>query len=105
MTKAEIIEAVYKKIGVSKKDASQLVESVFTIIKQSLASGEKVKVSGFGNFMIQNKNSRVGRNPQTGKSIEISARRRVAFRPSQVLKDDLNKNAASGAGLGTDVSR
>lgn len=97
MTKAEIIEAVYKKIGVSKKDASDLVEEVFLIIKNSLSTGSKVKISGFGNFVVRDKESRVGRNPQTGESIEISARRVLTFKPSQVLKDSLNGDEEAGS--------
>lgn len=90
MTKADIVDALYQKEGFSKKEAADLVEMVFDLLKNSLASGEKVKVSGFGNFVIREKRSRVGRNPQTGQSIEISARRVLTFRPSQVLRTQVN---------------
>ena len=90
ITKADIVEKVYETIGFSKKEASELVELVFSELKKTLQSGEKVKISGFGNFVVRGKNERVGRNPQTGEQIKISARRVLTFRPSQVLKAMLN---------------
>lgn len=90
VTKADIVEKVYQKIGFSKKEASELVELVFDALKDVLEKGEKVKISGFGNFVVRGKNERVGRNPQTGEQIKISARRVLTFRPSQVLKAMLN---------------
>ena len=90
MTKADIVEKVYQKIGFSKKEASELVELVFDTLKNVLHGGDKVKISGFGNFIVRGKNERVGRNPQTGEQIKISARRVLTFRPSQVLKAMLN---------------
>ncbi len=90
MTKADIVEKVYQKIGFSKKEASELVELVFASLKSVLHSGEKVKISGFGNFVVREKRERIGRNPQTGEQIKISARRVLTFRPSQVLKAMLN---------------
>ena len=90
VTKADIVEKVYQKIGFSKKEASELVELVFGTLKNVLQNGEKVKISGFGNFVVRNKNERVGRNPQTGEQIKISARSVLTFRPSQVLKAMLN---------------
>ncbi|AFY01322.1 Integration host factor subunit alpha [Bdellovibrio bacteriovorus] len=90
VTKADIVENVYQKIGFSKKEASELVELVFDTLKTVLQDGEKVKISGFGNFVVRGKNERIGRNPQTGEQIKISARRVLTFRPSQVLKAMLN---------------
>src|SRR3954454_24328896 len=90
MTKADIVEALYEKVGFSKKEAADLVELVFDTIKSTLAQGQKIKISGFGNFVVREKRSRVGRNPQTGESIEISARRVLTFRPSQVLRSEVN---------------
>jgi integration host factor subunit alpha len=90
MTKADIVEALYEKIGFSKKEAADLVELVFDTLKTTLANGQKIKISGFGNFVVREKRSRVGRNPQTGESIEISARRVLTFRPSQVLRAEVN---------------
>jgi integration host factor subunit alpha len=89
MTKADIIDRVYKEAGFSKKEAADLVELIFKTIKDTLAKGEKVKISGFGNFTIRDKQNRIGRNPQTGTAMEISARRVLTFKPSQVLKEDV----------------
>lgn len=89
LTKADIVERVYKEAGFSKKEAADLVDLVFQIIKDTLARGEKVKISGFGNFSIRDKATRIGRNPQTGQAMEISARRVLTFKPSQVLKEDV----------------
>lgn len=90
MTKADIVEALYEKVGFSKKEAADLVELVFDTLKGSLSQGTKIKISGFGNFVVREKRSRIGRNPQTGQSIEISARRVLTFRPSQVLRAEVN---------------
>ncbi|MBI4238157.1 MAG: integration host factor subunit alpha [Deltaproteobacteria bacterium] len=94
MTKAEIIEQIYEKVGFSKKESAEIVELVFDMMKETLERGEKIKISGFGNFLVRQKRSRVGRNPQTGDAIEISARRVLTFRPSQVLKQALNRAEA-----------
>jgi integration host factor subunit alpha len=96
VTKADIVEKVYQKIGFSKKEASELVELVFDSLKDVLERGDKVKISGFGNFVVRKKKERVGRNPQTGDQIKISARRVLTFRPSQVLKAMLNGEDISG---------
>ena len=90
MTKADVVESVCKEVGFSKKDSAEMVEMVFDTLKDTLEKGEKIKLSGFGNFVVREKKSRVGRNPQTGQEIEISARRVLTFRPSQVLKNALN---------------
>lgn len=92
MTKADIVEALYEKVGFSKKEAADLVELVFDTLKGTLAKGQKIKISGFGNFVVREKRSRVGRNPQTGESIQISARRVLTFRPSQVLRSEVNSS-------------
>ena len=89
MTKADIVERVYDKVGFSKKESSELVEMVFETIKSTLERGENVKISGFGKFEVRYKHARRGRNPQTGSEIEISARRVLSFKPSQVLKSEL----------------
>lgn len=91
LTKADIVEKVHEKIGFSKKDSSEIVERVFELIKQTLEKGEHVKISGFGKFDVRSKRARRGRNPQTGEEIEISARRVLTFKPSQLLKDALLK--------------
>lgn len=91
MTKIDIIQNVYDKLGFSKKDAAQIVESVFDIMKEHLEKGEKIKISGFGNFVVKEKKARRGRNPQTGSEIEISPRKVLTFKSSQVLRKSLNK--------------
>ncbi len=92
MTKADIIEKVYERItSLSKREASDLVEAVFETMKETLGSGESLKISGFGSFIIRDKTSRPGRNPKTGKSITISERKVLTFRPSQILKKSLNE--------------
>ena len=99
MTKAEIVEQIYEKVGFSKKESAELVEKVFDIIKQTLTAGEKVKISGFGNFVVRKKNARKGRNPQTGAEIRLAARRVLTFKPSLILKTILNGGDASAAEL------
>jgi integration host factor subunit alpha len=97
MTKADIIERVYEKVGgFSKKEAAEVVESVFNVMKTTLALNEKIKISGFGNFVVRKKKERMGRNPQTGQPIVIQQRRVLNFKPSQVLKNALNQNRGNG---------
>lgn len=86
LTKAEIAEHLSEKVGLSKKDAKDMVELFFEEIRSALESGEQVKLSGFGNFELRDKAERPGRNPKTGEDIPISARRVVTFRPGQKLK-------------------
>ena len=98
MTKAEIVERIYEKVekdGFSKKEAAEVVEAIFEVIKRQLERGEKVKISGFGNFVVHTKRPRKGRNPQTGQEIVISGRRVLSFKPSQVLKKTINTTAAA----------
>lgn len=90
MTKSDMVEKIYEKIGFSKKESAELVEMVFDIIKSTLESGEKIKIAGFGNFVVKEKADRRGRNPQTGEEIVISARKILTFKPSQVLKTAIN---------------
>lgn len=98
MTKAEIVERIYEKVekdGFSKKEAAEVVEAIFEVIKGHLERGEKVKISGFGNFVVHTKRPRKGRNPQTGAEIVISGRRVLSFKPSQVLKKTINSASAA----------
>jgi integration host factor subunit alpha len=90
VTKADIVERVFGKAGFSKKEAGEAVETVFDAIKETLEQGGKLKLAGFGNFVVREKKARAGRNPQTGEKIEISARRVLTFQPSQMLKSALN---------------
>ena len=90
LTKAELIDSVYEKVGFSKKEAADLVELVFESMKEELCKGESIKISGFGKFRVRAKNARMGRNPQTGQSMEISARKVLTFTPSRILRDGIN---------------
>ena len=91
MTKSEIIDGIYEQVGgFSKREAAQVVETVFDLMKDVLADGEKIKISGFGNFVVRAKRGRIGRNPRTNAPLPISARRVLTFRPSPKLKEALN---------------
>src|SRR5262249_1138668 len=90
MTKADIVERIYEKVGFSKKEASEVVESIFEIIKAHLDQGDKVKISGFGNFVGTPKRPRKGRNPQPGEEISITGRKVLTFKASQVWKKTIN---------------
>lgn len=95
MTKAEIVQALYSKVGgFSKKEAADLVDLLFDTLKETLARGEKIKISGFGNFILRDKRPRQGRNPQTGDPIVITERRVLNFKASQILKQALNSSMA-----------
>ncbi len=86
LTKAEVAEHLFEKVGLSKRDAKEMVEIFFEEIRETLESGEQVKLSGFGNFDLRQKSERPGRNPKTGEDIPILARKVVTFRPGQKLK-------------------
>ena len=90
MTKADLIETVSGTCGFSRKESADLVECVFSLVKECLKSGEDLKISGFGKFEVKQKNSRRGRNPQTGEALEITARKILSFKPSQLLKVAVN---------------
>ncbi len=91
MTKADIVQAVYSRLGgFSKKESADLVDLVFETMKETLGRGEKIKISGFGNFVLRDKRQRQGRNPQTGDPITITERRVLNFKASQLLKLALN---------------
>ena len=90
MTKADITDQIYKKVGFSRKESADIVEKVFEVMKESLESGENVKIARFGNFVVRKKKARVGRNPQTGETIEIARRKVLTFKASQILKGAVN---------------
>ena len=89
MTKTDLVEAIYERVGPSRKEAATAVDSVLEIIKDSLRRGEKVKISGFGNFVVNQKRARRGRNPQTGDPLIIDSRCVLSFKPSDILKQRL----------------
>ena len=91
MTKAELVEKIYERLGLTKKECYNLVESVFDIMKESLINGENLKISSFGSFLVKEKKARKGRNPQTNETITISARKVVTFRPSKILRNEINQ--------------
>jgi integration host factor subunit alpha len=93
MTKSDIVEAIHQRVGFSKKRSTEVVAMVLDLIKEALDEGEKVKISGFGNFELRRKEPRKGRNPQTGEEIVITERQVLTFKPSQVLKDRLNQRS------------
>lgn len=86
LTKAELAELLFEEVGLNKREAKELVETFFDKIRQSLAEGDMVKLSGFGNFQVRDKPARPGRNPKTGEVIPILPRRVVTFHASQKLK-------------------
>jgi integration host factor subunit alpha len=92
MTKADIVEIIHQKVGFGRKESTEIVEQVFEIIQETLENGEKVKISGFGNFVVRQKRPRRGRNPKSGDEIVISARKVVTFKPSPVLRKALNQD-------------
>jgi len=94
MTKAEIVEKIYEQVGFSKRESADIVDTVFDIMKETLQQGEKIKISGFGNFMVRSKRERIGRNPHTREAITISARKVVTFKASQILKQAVNKGVS-----------
>jgi len=92
VTKADIVERLYERVGLPKQEVSDVVESVFAVMKGRLEQGEKVKISGFGNFTVRSKQARRGRNPQTGETITLPGRRVLSFKASPLLKDALNQS-------------
>ena len=90
ITRAELSEAVYQRIGLSRTDSSELVELVLREISDTLAAGETVKLSSFGSFLVRDKGARVGRNPKTGVEVPITQRKVLSFRASQMLKARIN---------------
>lgn len=91
LTRADLCEAVYQKVGLSRTESSTLVESVLDEICKSVVEGDSVKLSSFGSFLVRSKNERIGRNPKTGEEVPISPRRVMVFKPSNVLKQAVIK--------------
>ncbi|MCW5723524.1 MAG: integration host factor subunit alpha [Maricaulaceae bacterium] len=91
LTRADLAEAVHREVGLTRQESADLVQSVLGMISDTLASGQSVKLSSFGSFMLRDKNGRVGRNPKTGVEVPIDPRRVLVFKPSQVLKDRIDK--------------
>jgi integration host factor subunit alpha len=96
VTRADLCEAVYQKVGLSRTESAQLVERVLQEITDCLEKGETVKLSSFGSFIVRSKGQRIGRNPKTGEEVPISPRRVMVFKPSNILKARINGIAAPG---------
>ncbi len=96
VTRADLCEAVYRKVGLSRTESAQLVEVVLDEISDCIIRGEPVKLSSFGSFIVRAKSERVGRNPKTGQEVPISPRRVMVFKPSNVLKDKINEALLDG---------
>ena len=103
VTRAQLSEAVYQEVGLSRNESAQLVESILAEICGSLVQGETVKVSSFGSFSVRQKGGRIGRNPKTGEQVPIAPRRVLVFRPSHVLKEKVNQNL-TGSRTSTSIS-
>jgi integration host factor subunit alpha len=91
MTKADLVDRIFEKIGFSKKEAQEMIEILFDTMKQTFVEGESVKISGFGTFNVRQKKARRGRNPKTGNDLEIIPRRVITFRASNQLKSRIEK--------------
>ena len=96
LTKADMVESLFNELGLNKREARDVVDSYFQEMRASLAVGEQIKLSGFGNFDLRDKNERPGRNPSTGEETRITARRVVTFRPGQKLKTRVEAYAGTG---------
>jgi len=92
VTRADLAEAVYREIGLSRTESSELVESVITHISEALLRGESVKLAGFGTFSLRDKKQRIGRNPKTGEAVPITPRRVLVFKASQVLRERVDSS-------------
>jgi len=97
ITRADLSEAIYQEVGLSRNESADLVEAVLREISDALVNGEMVKISSFGSFAVRSKGERVGRNPKTGEEVPILPRRVLVFRASHVLKDRINEGAKQGA--------
>ena len=93
MTKADMVNVLYEKIGLPKNEIAHIVEVVLERLKKNMEHGKKIKLAGFGNFVVRQKVARKGRNPKTGEEIEISRRRVVTFRPSQILREAVSQSS------------
>ena len=97
ITRAQLSEAVYQEVGLSRNESADLLESVLSLISESLAKEESVKISSFGSFSVRQKGQRIGRNPKTGEEVPILPRKVLVFRPSQVMKAKINEKRKPGA--------
>lgn len=102
LTRADLTEAVYRNVGLSRNESAELVETILETMAVKLETGETVKLSSFGTFSVREKNQRIGRNPKTGEEVPIKPRRVLTFRPSHVLKDQINDSMRARSGKAAD---
>ena len=95
ITRADLAEAVYRRLGLSRTESAAMVEMVLTEICDAIVAGESVKLSSFGSFLVRDKGLRVGRNPKTGREVPIPPRRVTVFKPSNIMKQRINEALAS----------
>jgi integration host factor subunit alpha len=95
LTRADLSEAVHREVGLSRTESAELVKAIIDAVAEAVVTGDRVKLSSFGTFMVRDKGGRVGRNPKTGQEVPITPRRVLVFRPSQVMKSRIN---SSGGG-------
>src|SRR4030042_1391849 len=100
ITKAELVSIISDKYSFSRQESVEIVDQVFQILKEILEKGEKIKISGFGNFVVREKKPRKGRNPKTGVELTITSRRVLTFKPSSILRKVVNKGDSSSAKFG-----
>lgn len=96
VTRAQLSEAVYQEVGLSRNESAELLEAVLNEVSNALAKGGTVKISSFGSFTVRQKGQRIGRNPKTGEEVPIHPRKVLVFRPSQVLKNRINRDRQPG---------
>ena len=99
ITRSQLSEAVYQEVGLSRNESADLLEAVLNEVTGALTRGETVKISSFGSFSVRQKGQRIGRNPKTGEEVPILPRKVLVFRPSQVLKNRINKERQPGAAI------
>ncbi len=95
LTRADLSEAIHRQVGLSRTESADLVKAVLDTMSDTLVRGEHVKLSSFGTFMVREKRGRIGRNPKTGEEVPITPRRVLVFRPSQVMKSQINSTGSS----------
>jgi len=96
LTRADLSEAVHRQIGLSRTESADLVKTIIDMVSDRLVEGEKVKLSSFGTFIVRDKGGRIGRNPKTGDEVPITPRRVLVFRPSQVMRSQINGGTDTG---------
>ena len=96
LTRADLSEAVHRQVGLARTESADLVKKIIDLVSDRLVEGEKVKLSSFGTFIVRDKGGRIGRNPKTGDEVPITPRRVLVFRPSQVMRSQINGGSFSG---------